>query len=183
MQPDETQDIATPVSETPAPASEPVPTSIEPESSQPNSSTPSDLPPEALESPTSDVPIIPVESQNGGVNEPESKPIEPPKEPQIEETPTSPMQPVSAPATRSSRIHPLSPSQSKRQASFKQTEETGYSHADGAKEADDHQRRCPEAPTSLRCDGDQISSQTCRARSSRACGEPARRQIPVRAIK
>jgi len=43
-----------------------------------------------------------VESQNGGVNEPESKPVEPPKEPQNEAVSASPMQPVSAPAPQTS---------------------------------------------------------------------------------
>ncbi len=91
-----------PVAETPAQAPEPVPTPVEPESSQPNGSTPTDLPPEAPESPTSDVPTIPVESQNGGVNEPESKPVEPPKEPQIEAVSATPVQSVSAPAPQTS---------------------------------------------------------------------------------
>ena len=87
-----------PVAETAVQAPEPVPASVEPESSQLNGSTPTDLPPEAPESPTSDIPTTPVESQNGGVNEPESKPVEPPKESQIEAVPATPVQPVSAPA-------------------------------------------------------------------------------------
>jgi len=87
-----------PTAEIPVQAAEPAPAPIEPESSQPNGSTPTDLPPEAPESPTSDVPPIPVESQNGGVNEPDSKPAEPPKEPQNEAVSASPVQPVSAPA-------------------------------------------------------------------------------------
>ena len=91
-----------PVAETPVQALEPVPTPVEPESIQPNGSTPTDLPPEAPESPTSDAPIVPVESQNGGVNEPESKPVEPPKESQIETFPATPVQPVSAPAPQTS---------------------------------------------------------------------------------
>lgn len=69
---------------------------------QPNGFTPTNLPPEAPESPTSDVPPIPVESQNGGVNEPESMPVEAPKEPEIEEVSLSSVQPVSAPAPQTS---------------------------------------------------------------------------------
>ena len=66
--------------------------------SQLNGSTPTDLPPKAPESPTSDVPPIPVESVNSGLNQAESKPVEPPKEPQIDEVSVSFVQPVSAPA-------------------------------------------------------------------------------------
>ncbi|MCX6719151.1 MAG: hypothetical protein NTZ38_02120, partial [Candidatus Taylorbacteria bacterium] len=72
-----------PVAETPVQPPEPVLAPVESESSQSNGSTPTDLPPEAPESPTSDIPTTPVESQNGGVNELESKPVEPSKEPQI----------------------------------------------------------------------------------------------------
>ena len=39
-----------------------------------------------------------MESQNEGVNEPESKPVEPPKEPQTEAVSATPVKPVSAPA-------------------------------------------------------------------------------------
>ena len=99
---DDQNTLSEPVAETPAQATEPVPTLVESGSSQPNGSTPTDLPPEAPESPTSDVPPIPVESQNGGVNEPESKPVEPPKEPQIEAVSTSSVQSVSAPAPQTS---------------------------------------------------------------------------------
>ena len=88
-----------PIAETPVQATEPVPASVEPESSQPNGSTPTDLPPEAPESPTSDIPTTPVESQNGGVNEPESKPAEPPKEPQTEAVSATPVKPAPAPLT------------------------------------------------------------------------------------
>lgn len=63
---------------------------------QPNASTPTDLHPEAPESPTSDVPPIPVESQNGGVNEPESKPVELPKAPEITEDISEPIQAIPA---------------------------------------------------------------------------------------
>ena len=69
---------------------------------QPNGFTPTNLPPEAPESPTSDVPPIPVESQNGGVNEPGSMLVEAPKEPEIEEVSVSSVQPVSAPAPQTS---------------------------------------------------------------------------------
>jgi len=58
--------------ETPAPAPEPAPTTVEPESSRPNGSTPTDVPLEAPESPISVPAPIPVESQNEGVNQPES---------------------------------------------------------------------------------------------------------------
>ena len=70
-----------------------------PAPSQPNGSTPTDLPPEAPESPISVPDPIPVESQNGGVNEAESKPVEPPKDPQIEEISVTPVQPAPAPQT------------------------------------------------------------------------------------
>jgi hypothetical protein len=62
-----------PVIETPVQAPEPAPTPVEPESSQPNGPTPTDLPSEAPESPISVPAPIPVESQNGGVNQPESE--------------------------------------------------------------------------------------------------------------
>ncbi len=48
------------------------------------------------------VPPIPVESQNGGVNEPESEQVEPSKEAQTEAVSMSPVQPVSAPAPQTS---------------------------------------------------------------------------------
>jgi len=84
----QTQDaVTTPVAEIPVQAPEPVPAPIESESSQPNGSTPIDLPFEATESPISDVPPIPVESQNGGVNEPQSEAVS-----------TSFVQPAYAPA-------------------------------------------------------------------------------------
>ncbi|MEI7462829.1 MAG: DUF977 family protein [Candidatus Taylorbacteria bacterium] len=88
--------------ETSAQATEPVPAPIGSESIQPNGSTPTDLPPVAPESPISDVPPIPVESQNGGVNEPESEQVEPSKEAQTEAVSMSPVQPVSAPAPQTS---------------------------------------------------------------------------------
>jgi len=89
-----------PAVEAPAPTQVPEPTTApnEPESIQPIGSKPANMPSVAPESPTSDVPTIPVESQNGGVNEPESEPIEPPKEPEIEAVSASPVQSVSAPA-------------------------------------------------------------------------------------
>ncbi|MEK7501342.1 MAG: hypothetical protein AAB629_00275, partial [Patescibacteria group bacterium] len=90
-------------------------------SSQPNGSTPTDLLPEAPKSPTSDAPSIPVESQNGGVNESESKPVESPKEPQPETVSASPVQPVSAPA-------PLTPQASQPQ-SLAQQDQTGFIRA------------------------------------------------------
>ena len=87
-----------PATETPVQTPEPVPAPIELVSSQPDGSKPNDLPPEAPESPINDVPTVPVESQNGVVNQPESKPVEPSKEPQTEAVLASPVQPVSAPA-------------------------------------------------------------------------------------
>jgi len=84
-----------PVAETP----ESAPTTIEPESSQPNGSTPADLPSEAPESPI-DVPTpTPVESQNGGVNQPESEV----PEPSIPE-PVQVSVPVSAPAAQTPQV-------------------------------------------------------------------------------
>ncbi|MCX6715785.1 MAG: hypothetical protein NT077_02055 [Candidatus Taylorbacteria bacterium] len=94
---------------------------ISDQSVQPNGSTPTNLPPTASESPTSDVPTIPVESQNGGVNEPESKPVEPPKEPEIEAVSASPVQPVSAPA-------PLT-SVASQPESLAQQDQHGFIHA------------------------------------------------------
>jgi hypothetical protein len=110
-----------PVAETPVQTPEPVPAPVEPESSQPNGSMPTDLPPEAPESPTSDIPTTPVESQNGGANEPESKPVEPSKEPQIEAVSASPAQSVSAPAPQT-----LVASQSQ---SLAQQDQTGFIRA------------------------------------------------------
>lgn len=57
---------------------------------------------QAPESPISDVPTVPVEDQNRGINDLESKPVEPPKEPRIEAVSISPVQPVSAPAPQTS---------------------------------------------------------------------------------
>jgi hypothetical protein len=48
-----------------------------PVSSQTDGSQPSNMPPEAPESSTNDSSITPVESQNGGVNQPESVVPEP----------------------------------------------------------------------------------------------------------
>ncbi len=75
---------------------------ISDQSVQPNGSTPTDLPPEAPESSTSDSTPVPVESQNGGVNEPESKLVEPREESQTEAVSASTTQPVSAPAPQTS---------------------------------------------------------------------------------
>jgi hypothetical protein len=87
---DDDQNIpAAPVAEVPAQAPEPAPTPVEPESSQPNGSTPTDLPLEAPESPISVPAPIPVESQNGGANQPESDTPEP-----SNEAPVSIVQPV-----------------------------------------------------------------------------------------
>jgi len=67
-----------PVVETPAPepvsapAPEPPTAPIESESGQSDGSKPSDLPPEAPESPINDAASIPVESDNSGLNRPES---------------------------------------------------------------------------------------------------------------
>ena len=60
---------------TPPPANspEPVPTPVEPDSSQPTGSDTANMPPEAPESPISVPDPIPVESQNGGVNQLESE--------------------------------------------------------------------------------------------------------------
>jgi hypothetical protein len=96
-----------PVIETPVQAPEPAPTPIEPESSQPNGSTPTDLPSEAPESPINASAPIPVESQNGGVNQPESEV----PEPSIPE-PVQVSVPVSAPAAPTPQSpQPQSPAQ------------------------------------------------------------------------
>lgn len=96
----QTQDVATP----PTPVNQPeIPeTPVSDVSSQPNGSTPTELPPEAPESPVDASTPIPVESQNGAVNEPEIKPVEPTKEPQSEAVSTSSMPLVSAPAPQTS---------------------------------------------------------------------------------
>lgn len=48
-------------------------------------STPTNVPPEAPEAPRDAFTPVPVEDQNGAVNEPESKEVEPPKEPEVTE--------------------------------------------------------------------------------------------------
>jgi len=99
------------VAETSAPAPELAPTPVEPESSQPNGSTPADLPPEAPEAPTDASNPIPVEDQNGGINQPESNGPEASNEAPISE----PIQPISdqpepqpAPAPASAPAAPTS---------------------------------------------------------------------------
>ncbi len=62
-----------PVVETPVQAPEPPTAPVEPESSQPNGSMPTDMPPEAPEAPKDAVVPVPVEDQNGGVNQPENE--------------------------------------------------------------------------------------------------------------
>jgi hypothetical protein len=83
---DQTEDTITPPGE--------AETAVSEVSSQPNGSTPTDLPSEALESPISVPASIPVESQNGGVNQPEGDTTEPSNEPSISES----VQSQSAPA-------------------------------------------------------------------------------------
>lgn len=94
---------------------------ISDQSGQPNGSTPTDLPPKALELPTDASTPVPVESQNGGVNEPESKAIEPPKEPQTEVVLAAPVQSVSASA-------PLTP-QAPQPQSLAQQDQHSFIHA------------------------------------------------------
>jgi len=86
----QTQDVTAPVVPESTPedvkaskATEPLNTDI---SVQPNGSNPIDMPPEALESPTNDPAIIPVESDNSGLNQPESVQEEPLKEPETGES-------------------------------------------------------------------------------------------------
>jgi hypothetical protein len=71
---------------------------------QPADSTPIELPSEAPEAPRDAFTPVPVEDQNGAVNEPENKEVELPKEPEIiEEAIPEPIQTVrdeSAPAPR-----------------------------------------------------------------------------------
>ncbi len=99
----QTQDVTAPVTPMNPPEEAKTPETSEIPSSdisaQPNGSNPADLPPEALESPT-DVPtIIPVESDNLGLNQPESKSIEPPKEPEMAESNSvTPVQVAPAPS-------------------------------------------------------------------------------------
>ncbi len=103
-----------PVMEATAQAPELDPAPVEPESSQPNGSTTADLPPEAPESPISVPASIPVESQNGGLNQAESDAIEPANEPSDSEPvqSQSASAPASAPApVTSSAPQPQSPAQ------------------------------------------------------------------------
>jgi hypothetical protein len=112
-----------PVIETPVQAPEPAPTPVEPESSQPNGSTPTDLPSDAPESPISVPAPIPVESQNGAVNQPESEAPEAPNEAPIpapiQSVPTQPA--PSAPAA-------LTPSVPQSQSPAQQ-DQTGFIRA------------------------------------------------------
>lgn len=93
---------STPVEDTEAP--EPVPAPVDPISAQPTDSTPTDIPPTAPESPINAPILIPVEDQNGGVNEPESDAAE--VAPTVSQVPTDDQPifesvqgaPVSAPA-------------------------------------------------------------------------------------
>ena len=96
-----------PIVETPVQTPEPAPTPVEPESSQPNGYTPIDLPSDAPESPISVPAPIPVESQNGGINQPES---EVPEASILESVQAS--APASAPALQTSPTpQPQSPAQ------------------------------------------------------------------------
>jgi len=118
MNDEQTQDVVTPTEEVKAPEMP-----ISEQSVQSNGSTPTDMPPVAPEAPTSDIPTIPVESQNGGVNELESVVVEVPKEPQIGAVSASPaqLQSVSAPA-------PLTPVASQPQ-SLAQQDQKGFIRA------------------------------------------------------
>jgi len=109
-----------PVAETPVQAPEPAPTLVEPESSQPNGSTPVDLPSEAPESPISVPAPVPVESQNGGVNQPESEVPETPKEAPIPE-PVQVSAPVSAPAAPTPQVPQPQPPAQQDQTGFIRT--------------------------------------------------------------
>jgi hypothetical protein len=107
-----------PVAETPVQTPEPTSAPVGSESSQPNGSTPIELPPEAPESPISDSVLTPIESQNGGVNQPESDASEPLNRAPIPE-PTQPAS--SAPA-------PLTPPASQLQSPAQQ-DQTGFIRA------------------------------------------------------
>ena len=105
-----------PIAEATVQATEPVLTPIESESSQPNGSTSTDLPPEAPEAPRDAPTPIPVESQNGGVNQPEGEsPKEPISAPDEPETPVNdqlisePVQPVPVQSTPVSAPTPPTP--------------------------------------------------------------------------
>ena len=104
-------------------APEPAPAPIEPESSQPNGSTPTDSPPTAPESPISTPDHIPVEDQNGGVNQPESEGSEPANEAPVSE----PIQAQSAtiPVSAPTSLTPIAPQP---QLSAQQ-DQTGFIHA------------------------------------------------------
>ena len=69
-------------------------------SDQPDGSKPSDLPPEAPESSINAPSNVPVEDQNQGLKQSESKSVEPSKEPEMtESSPVTPAQPAPAPQT------------------------------------------------------------------------------------
>ena len=85
------QDVETQPTETQTPA-EP----ISDVASQPDGSTPTNLPPTTPEASRDAFTPIPVEDQNGVVNDPESKPVELPKAPEITEDISEPIQDIPA---------------------------------------------------------------------------------------
>ncbi len=88
----------------------------------PTDSTPIDIPPVAPEAPRDAFTTIPVEDQNGAVNEPESKEVEPSKEPEVIEEAI----PESIQATRvESSPAPLTP-QAPQIQSLAQQDEHGF---------------------------------------------------------
>ena len=102
MDDDQNQDVSAPPEAAQTPE-----TPVSDVSSQSTASTPTDMPPEAPESPTNASTNVPVESQNGGVNQPESSTLEPPNE-----APIPAQSPASAPAPLTPQAsQPQSPAQ------------------------------------------------------------------------
>ena len=101
----QTQDVTAPVTSVNPPEEAKTPETSEIPSSdifdQSNGSNPAELPPRGPESPIIDSVIIPVESANSGLNQLDSKLVEPPKEPEMEESgATASEQPAPAPSAR-----------------------------------------------------------------------------------
>ena len=115
MNDDQSQDAVVPPPEALTPET--------PVSSQSSGSEPPNMPPEAPESPTSASTITPVESQNGGVNQPESDVAEPSNEAPIQE----PVQSVSTESAPSAPA-PLTPPAPQPQSPAQQ-DQTGFIRA------------------------------------------------------
>ncbi len=116
MDDDQTPDVAvTPTAEAQTPET--------PISSQPTASTPVDMPPEAPESPTNASTNVPVESQNEGLNQPESEVPESSNEaPNLQPVP---VESAPAPASAPASLTPLAP----QPQSPAQQDQTGFIRA------------------------------------------------------